>query len=85
MSVPGIQVRIYDAGKVAEHATEFPHRSETFDGGSGGSANNGVSRVVATGTTRTIADTFSLVVASYFSIEGTGILSLVGDASLEVL
>lgn len=49
------------------------------------SADSGVDRVVETGTTRTIADTYSLVVARYFSVEGSGSLVLEGDAALEVV
>lgn len=46
--------------------------------------NGSVDRVIETGTTRTIADTYSLVVADYMAIEGTGTLALEGDAALWV-
>ena len=48
-------------------------------------SSSGVSRVVATGQTRTIANTMCLVVSSYFAVEGTGSLVLEGDADLVVL
>jgi hypothetical protein len=44
-----------------------------------------VIRVVATGATLTIPDTYSLVVADYFAVEGTGILVVEGDGVLAVL
>ena len=56
------------------------------DGSSSSGAGDGtVDRVVETATTRTIEDTLSLVALDYFSIEGTGILVLEGDAALMVL
>ena len=54
-------------------------------GSAGGSASAGVDRVVETGTTFTIEDTFSVVVAEYFAIEGTGVLEIEGDGVLAVL
>lgn len=44
-----------------------------------------VDRVVETATTRTIADTQSLTVATYFSIQGTGSLTIQGDGALLVI
>lgn len=46
------------------------------------SATDAVDRVVETGTTRTIATTYSLTAADYFAVEGTGTLAIEGDGAL---
>lgn len=50
-----------------------------------GTGSTGVDRVVETGTTFTIEDTFSVVVAEYFAIQGTGVLEIEGDGALSVI
>ena len=57
----------------------------TFTEISGTGGTGEVDRVVETGTTRTIANTESVVVAEYFAIEGTGILQIEGDGALAVI
>lgn len=57
----------------------------TFASVGGGTGSTGVDRVVETGTTFTIADTFSVIVADYFAIQGTGVLAIEGDGALAVI
>jgi len=45
----------------------------------------GIDRVVETGTTVTVADTYSVVVSDYFAVEGTGTLIIEGDGDLAVI
>ena len=42
-------------------------------------------RVLATGTTLTISDDYSLVVADYFTLEGSAAIVLEGDAELRII
>lgn len=46
------------------------------------SVNADTDRVVGTGETRTIADTYSVAAADYFAVEGTGVLVIEGDGAL---
>lgn len=57
----------------------------TFSAITGSGSSSGVDRIVETGTTVTIEDSFSLVVAEYFAIQGTGILKIEGDGVLAVI